>query len=74
MAIARRNNDKPSIGTLLNNIGEGYRGQSNYVQALDSYQQGLAIARELKDKAGEGLVFTNIGSVYQASAASLSYL
>ncbi len=66
LAIARRNNDKPSIGTLLNNIGEAYRSQSNYVQALDFYQQALAITKELKDRAEEGIVITNISSIYES--------
>ncbi len=68
LAIARNNGNKDNstIGTLLNNIGEAYRGQGNYVQALDSYQQALAITRELKDKAGEGLIITNFSSVYRS--------
>ena len=66
LAIARRNNDKPSVSILLNNIGEAYRGQSSYAQALDFYQQALTITRELKNKAEEGIVLNNIGLIYQS--------
>ncbi len=65
LAIARRNNDKPSIAVLLNNLGEAYRGQSSYAQALDFYQQALTITREVKNKPEEGIVLNNIGIIYQ---------
>ncbi len=65
LAIAKSNNNKPSIAILLNNLGEAYRGQSNYAQALDFYQQALTITREVKNRAEEGVVLNNIGIIYQ---------
>ncbi|WP_052672210.1 CHAT domain-containing protein [Aliterella atlantica] len=68
LAIAKSQNDKAGIATILNNLGEAYRGQGDYVQALDSYQQALQIVRAIKDKTTEGTILNNIGLAYQGQS------
>ena len=49
----------------MNGIGEVYKNQGRYREALDSFQVSLAIAREVGDRTGVGTTLYNIGSAHR---------
>jgi CHAT domain-containing protein/Tfp pilus assembly protein PilF len=51
-------------GYAWNNIGEVYRLQARYPEALDAYDHSLAQARLARDLHGEGVTLNNMGLVY----------
>ncbi len=50
----------------LNAEGRNLYRKSEYLAALDKFQQGLSLAKKIGDKSGEGTILGNIGVVYQS--------
>ncbi|MFX1397678.1 MAG: tetratricopeptide repeat protein [Promethearchaeota archaeon] len=53
-------------GVALNNIGEIYRTQGNYPEALSRYEEALAIAEQLGDLSKKAIHLNNIASIHYA--------
>jgi tetratricopeptide (TPR) repeat protein len=64
LAIYVRLGDRQFEGKILDNMGQVYKVQGEFLQALDHYTQSLAIAREVDDKIGEARTLRNMGNVY----------
>ncbi len=56
--------DQELTGFSLGNLGNAYRSQGNYDQAIKQYRQALVIAREIGDRRNEGAFLGNLGNAY----------
>ena len=63
--ISRDIGDRASEAVTLNIIGNIYRFQGEYSQALDYHQQSLALAREVGARTIEAEALGNIGIVFE---------
>jgi len=48
----------------INNIGNIYSDQDDYLKALDYYERSLKISEEIRDKIGTANTLSNIGNMY----------
>ncbi|NUM48585.1 MAG: tetratricopeptide repeat protein, partial [Anaerolineales bacterium] len=63
LALARQQDDKPSMAYALNHLGSlaGMKGDYATVEVL--YQESMAIRRELGDKKGLAVMLGNLGNI-----------
>ncbi len=58
--------DRAGEGRAYLNLGNTYRSQGDFRQAIEYHAQHLAIAQEVGDRAGYGQAYGNLGSAYQS--------
>jgi class 3 adenylate cyclase/tetratricopeptide (TPR) repeat protein len=63
LEIERRRDNRPGIGTALNNCGIVEWRRGNYRKALDLFEQSLAIDKEVGSRYSEGFVLGNLAMV-----------
>jgi CHAT domain-containing protein len=59
--LAETQQQRATVGTMLNNIGYTYSLQGDYAQALDHYQKSLTVAESLEEKSSIAFVLNNLG-------------
>lgn len=64
LAYSQNNSNKRGTMVAYYELGEDYRVQSIYNQALDHYEQGLSIAGQIKHKEYESAILTGIAKSY----------
>jgi len=62
--LSTKNNYKKGLSSAYNNIGNVYRLQGKYKEALEYLQKALAIDHEIGDKSSEALSLNNIGNIF----------
>ncbi|MBL8203184.1 MAG: tetratricopeptide repeat protein [Blastocatellia bacterium] len=67
LAAAKHLHARSDEGFLLNNLGISYKENSEFLNAIDCYEQRLVLAREDGDLKGEGKTLANLGSIYLMS-------
>jgi len=66
LQIKRAIGDVHGEGQSLNNLGNVYRSQGKWNEAIACYEQSLQIQRAIGDVQGEGATLTNLGLVYKS--------
>lgn len=66
--------DLQGQAATLNSLGQTYRYQGNFEQALIYFEQALTITKGIEDRVHEGLILFNLGELYEAQANSTSAL
>ena len=61
LELAKKLDDRPKQGDLLNSMGITEWSRANYDEALELYEQALEIFRELDDPIHTGLMLNSIG-------------
>src|SRR5262249_15129276 len=64
LTIAEEVNNKSHMAVASNNIGDVYRKQSRYAEALRYYRNSLEISKGIDEKALQCMALTNIGRVH----------
>ena len=74
LALFRECGDRRGEGVVLNNLGDLYRLQARYDEAIVCLRRDLEFCRELGDRRGEAITLSNLGQVHrdQGSAAEAS--
>ncbi len=67
--LSQKNNFNRGISLAYNNIGNVYRLQGKYKEALEYLQKALVIDHEIGDKSSEALSLNNIGNIYISQGA-----
>jgi tetratricopeptide (TPR) repeat protein len=65
LAAARQAGETRAEGWALSNLGEAYRRQRRFPEAITSYQQALVIFRKFDDRRAEGLALNDLGIAYR---------
>jgi tetratricopeptide (TPR) repeat protein len=65
LAAARHAGETRAEGRALSDLGEAYRRQRRFQEAITSYQQALVIFRKFDDRRAEGLALNDLGLAYQ---------
>ena len=62
--MAEKINFPKGVAYALKSIGQVYKKQGKYLEALDNYRQSIKIFEEIKDNIGISNLYNNIGNVY----------
>jgi len=68
LEIAKQFPDQEGEMAALGSLGEAYRLQGKYEQAIARLQESLKIAQELNNSAAQTATFNNLGNAYKAQA------
>jgi len=68
LEIAKQFADQEGEMAALGSLGEAYRLQGKYEQAIARLQESLEIAQELKNSAAQTATLNNLGNAYKAQA------
>jgi len=68
LEIAKKFDDREGEMAALGSLGEAYRLQGKYEQAIALLQESLKIAQELENLASQTATFNNLGNAYKAKA------
>ena len=62
--LAEKINFQQGVAYALKAIGQVYKKQGKYLEALDNYRQSIKIFEDIKDNVGVSNLYNNIGNVY----------
>jgi adenylate cyclase len=62
--LAEKINFPKGLAYALKNIGQVYKKQGKYLEALDDYRQSIKIFEKIKDNIGISNLYNNIGNIY----------
>ena len=68
-ALAEQDARSPLLITLYRSLGDTYRRQYRYHEALERYEKSLLLAQSLKDLQGQADALNNLGLVYEDLAS-----
>ena len=62
--LAEKVNFPQGTAYALKSIGQIYKKQGKYLEALDNYRQSIKIFEDIKDNVGISNLYNNIGNIY----------
>jgi len=62
LSVAKEVGDRAGEGTAYCNLGNAYRRQGKFQEAIEYHNQHLSIAKEVGDRAAEGTAYCNLGN------------
>ena len=65
LRLAQKINWQAGIGKGYNTLGTAYKAQSNYLKALEHFQNALSVFEAQGNKRSQSIVLMNIGTIYR---------
>ena len=72
LKLAEEIGDKYAMSAALSNIGNIYRDQKNYIEALNYYYESLRLDREIGDTGGKAILYSRLAGLYNDMYQSIA--